>query len=54
LLEESYLPVLKLSIIFNISLLDRFEVSEIIVCNSGISVGYANWLSAKKKRKAQK
>ena len=54
LLEASYLPVLKLSIIFNISLLDRFEVSEIIVCNSGILVGYANWLSAKKKRKAQK
>ena len=54
LLEESYLPVLKLSIMFNISLLDRFEVSEIIVCNSGISVGYAHWLSAKKKYKAQK
>ena len=45
LMEESYLPVLKLSILFNISLLDRFNASEIIVCNSGIAVGYANWLA---------
>ena len=53
LLEESYLPVLKLSILFIISLLDRFNTSEIIVCNSGIAVGYANWL-AKTKNKALK
>ncbi len=53
LLEESYLPVLKLSILFIISLLDRFNTSEIIVCNSGIAVGYANWL-AKTNNKALK
>ena len=54
LLEESYLPILKLSIAFNISLLDRFETSEIIVCNSGIAVGYAYWYSSKQRSKAQK
>ncbi|MEN6445783.1 MAG: hypothetical protein ABFC98_07035 [Candidatus Cloacimonas sp.] len=54
LLKESYLPVLKLSISFTISLLDRFKTQEIIVCNSGISVGYANWYSDKKANKENK
>jgi exopolyphosphatase/pppGpp-phosphohydrolase len=41
LLEKNYLPILRLNILFNISLLDKFGLSEIIVCSDGISVGYA-------------
>ncbi|MDY0151323.1 MAG: hypothetical protein RBS43_03530 [Candidatus Cloacimonas sp.] len=52
LLDDSYLPILKLSSAFCISLLDRFAASEIIVCNDGISVGYA--LSQQKRRKQTK
>ena len=51
LIEESYVSVLKLSIAFSISLLDRFETSKIIVCNSGMAVGYACWRSSKIRNK---
>ncbi len=43
LLDESYLPILSLSVAFSISLLDKFGMSEILVCADGISGGYAKW-----------
>lgn len=49
LLDPSYLSILKLSTVFCISVLDRFPASEIIVCEDGISVGYALWQTRRKK-----
>ncbi len=49
--EKNYLPILRLNILFNISLLDKFGLSEIIVCSDGISVGYAK---ARFRQKTQK
>jgi len=54
LLEKNYLPILRLSILYNISLLDKFGLSEIIVCSDGISVGYAKARFQKEKRKGNK
>lgn len=51
LLSPLYLPILKLSIAFCISLLDRFSASDIIVCIDGISVGFARWTTSKYKKK---
>lgn len=50
LADQKYLPVLKLSLLYSINLLDRFGSSEIIVCSDGISVGYANWRANKTRR----
>ncbi|MDD4310144.1 MAG: hypothetical protein PHO32_07160 [Candidatus Cloacimonetes bacterium] len=44
---DSYLPILQLSTAFFISLLAKFMVSEIIVCEDGILVGYARWTLGK-------
>lgn len=58
--EESYLPylispdykdILDLSVAYTISLLDRFQHSEILVCTDGISVGYGHWLYHQKSLK---
>ncbi|MDD2229297.1 MAG: hypothetical protein PHY48_07800 [Candidatus Cloacimonetes bacterium] len=43
LLDSSYLPILKLSIEFTISLLDKYAASEILVNSDGIALGYAKW-----------
>lgn len=61
--EESYLPylisaeykdILELSVAYSISLLDRFQLSEILVCTDGISVGYGHWLYHQKSLKDKK
>ncbi|PKN72156.1 MAG: hypothetical protein CVU50_08410 [Candidatus Cloacimonetes bacterium HGW-Cloacimonetes-3] len=51
LLDEGYLPILSLSIAFSISLLDKFAMSEILVCADGISIGYAKWRLTNPSRK---
>lgn len=44
LLSPDYEPILKLSVVYSISLLDRFQLTEILVCTDGIAVGYGHWL----------
>jgi len=47
LISPQYLPILQLSLTYTIYLLDRFQVSEIIVCSDGITTGYARLIDNK-------
>jgi hypothetical protein len=54
LVSEDYLPILRLSAMFLISVLDKFQCNELIVCSYGISSGYARSSIMKSQKKGRK
>ncbi|MDD3236398.1 MAG: hypothetical protein PHH43_08755 [Candidatus Cloacimonetes bacterium] len=53
LLDFTYLPILKLSIDFAISLLDKYAASEILVNPDGVALGYAKWRLQRQQNKPE-
>jgi exopolyphosphatase/guanosine-5'-triphosphate,3'-diphosphate pyrophosphatase len=54
LVSDDYLPILMLSAMFLISMLDKFQCKELIVCSHGISSGYARSSIMKAHKKGRK
>ena len=54
LVSDDYLPILRLSAMFLISMLDKFQCKELIVCSYGISSGYARSNIVKAQKKGRK
>ncbi len=54
LVSDDYLPILMLSAMFLISMLDKFHCNELVVCSYGISSGYARSSIMKAHKKGRK
>jgi len=53
LISAAYLPILELSALYMISILDKFSSTEIVVCSYGIAVGYARSRNIRAKKRGR-